>query len=71
MIYTAPCIIFWMRAYPLRGQVGQGLGPGNREFLGPKQWHRVVRRVPLGAQKVQFNCTKLIGNQQETVMYST
>jgi hypothetical protein len=22
MIYTALCIIFWMRAYPLRGQVG-------------------------------------------------
>ncbi len=22
MIYTAPCIMFWMRAYPLLGQVG-------------------------------------------------
>ncbi len=22
MIYTAPCIMFWMHAYPLRGQVG-------------------------------------------------
>jgi hypothetical protein len=41
-----------MRENPLRGQVGQGLGPGNREFLGPKQWHRAVRRVPLGTQKV-------------------
>jgi hypothetical protein len=28
MIYTAPCVMFWMRADPLRGQVG-GLGPGN------------------------------------------
>jgi hypothetical protein len=27
MIYTALCIIFWMRAYPLLGQVGGGLGP--------------------------------------------
>jgi hypothetical protein len=24
MIYTAPCIMFWMRAYPLRGEVGGG-----------------------------------------------
>jgi hypothetical protein len=24
MIYTAPCIMFWMRAYPLRGQVVGG-----------------------------------------------
>jgi hypothetical protein len=22
MIYTAPCIMFWVRAYPLRGEVG-------------------------------------------------
>ena len=24
LIYTAPCIMFWMRAYPLLGQVGGG-----------------------------------------------
>jgi hypothetical protein len=24
MIYTAPCIMFWIREYPLRGQVGGG-----------------------------------------------
>ncbi len=24
MIYTAPCIMLWIRAYPLRGQVGGG-----------------------------------------------
>jgi len=24
MIYTAPCIMFWIRAYPLRGKVGGG-----------------------------------------------
>jgi hypothetical protein len=24
MIYTALCILFWMRAYPLLGQVGGG-----------------------------------------------
>jgi hypothetical protein len=28
MIYTALCIMFWMRAYPLLGQVG-GVGPWN------------------------------------------
>jgi hypothetical protein len=27
--------MFLMRADPLRGQVGRGLGPGNREFFGP------------------------------------
>jgi hypothetical protein len=46
-----------MRANPLRGQVG-----GNRDFFGPCKWHRAVRRVPLGAQKI---------NQQETVTYGT
>jgi hypothetical protein len=25
MIYTAPCIMFWMRAYTLRGEVGGAL----------------------------------------------
>jgi hypothetical protein len=37
MIYTAPCIKFWMRAYPLHGEVGggRGLGPGILEFFGP------------------------------------
>jgi hypothetical protein len=35
MIYTAPCVMFLMRADTLRGQVGGGLGPGNGEFLGP------------------------------------
>jgi hypothetical protein len=24
MIYTFPCIMFWMRAFPLRGEVGRG-----------------------------------------------
>jgi hypothetical protein len=30
---------------------GRGLGPGNREFLGPVKWHRADRRVTFGAQK--------------------
>jgi hypothetical protein len=46
LIYTAPCIMFWMRAYPLRGEVGGG-------FLGPVKWHRADGRVPFGAQKTR------------------
>jgi hypothetical protein len=35
MIYTAPCIMFWMRAYPLRGQAGGGWALEFESFLGP------------------------------------
>jgi hypothetical protein len=38
MIYTAPCIMFWMRAFALRGEVGGG-------FLGPK-WHSPIGLMP-------------------------
>jgi len=43
MIYTAPCIMFWMRAYPLLGEVEGGWAPnGTRlsawcHFTGPKK----------------------------------
>jgi hypothetical protein len=30
-LYTAPCIMFWKRAYPLLGQVG--VGPWNSEAV--------------------------------------
>jgi hypothetical protein len=53
MIYTAPCIMFWMRAYPLRGQVGEGWALELENFLGPVKWHRDDRRVPFGAQKTR------------------
>jgi hypothetical protein len=36
MIYTALCIMFWVLAYSLLGQVGGGLGPGNLEFFRPQ-----------------------------------
>jgi hypothetical protein len=39
MIYSAPCIMFWMCAYPLGGPSGSRLGPGNWEFFGPLKWH--------------------------------
>jgi hypothetical protein len=65
MIYTAKCIMFWMRAYPLRGQVGGGWALEIESFLGPVQWHRADRRVPFGAQKtreipLQFRINEII-----------
>jgi hypothetical protein len=51
MIYTAPCIMFWMRAYPLRGEVGGGWALELPSFLGPVKWERANMRVPFGAQK--------------------
>jgi hypothetical protein len=49
--YTAQSIMFWMRAYPLQGQVGGGWALEFESFLGPVKWHRANRRVPFGAQK--------------------
>ncbi len=48
MIYTALCIMFWMRAIPCISNTrssGRGLGPVNLEFLGPK-WHSPIRSMP-------------------------
>jgi hypothetical protein len=53
LIYTALCIMFWMRAYPLRGEVGGGWALEFESFLGPMKWHRAERRVPFGAQKTR------------------
>jgi hypothetical protein len=47
MIYTALCIMFWMRAYPLRGQRG-GVRPWNSRIFGPCEM--ASPRVPFGAQ---------------------
>ncbi len=46
MIYTAPCIIFWMRTYPLRGEVRGGWALEFKSFLGPVKWHRADRPTP-------------------------
>jgi hypothetical protein len=35
MIYTAPYIMPLMRANPLQGHVGEGVGHRNRDFFGP------------------------------------
>jgi hypothetical protein len=58
MTYTASCIMFWMRAYPLLGQVGEGWALGFESFLGPVKWHRADRRVPFGAQKIYYVLSK-------------
>jgi hypothetical protein len=47
----SPCIMFWMRAYPLRGEVGGGWALEFESFLGPLKWHRADRRLPFGDQK--------------------
>jgi hypothetical protein len=53
MIYTAPCVMFLMRADPLRGQVGGSWALEIESFLGPVKWHRADMQVSaiLGAQK--------------------
>jgi hypothetical protein len=51
MIYTAPCVMFLMRADTLRGQVGGGWALEIETFLGPV--NRADRRVPFGTQKTR------------------
>jgi hypothetical protein len=46
MIHTAPSIMFWMRTYPLLGEVGGGWALEFLSFLGLVKWHRTDRRVP-------------------------
>jgi hypothetical protein len=53
MNYTAPCIMFWMRANPLQGEVGGGWALEFLSFLGPVKWHQANRLVPFGAQKTR------------------
>jgi hypothetical protein len=61
MIYTAPCIMFWMRAYSLRGEVGGGWALEFPSFLGPVKWERADRRVPFGTQNLLENQRQLYG----------
>jgi hypothetical protein len=35
IVYTVPCIMFWIRAYPLRGQVRGGWALEIESILGP------------------------------------
>jgi hypothetical protein len=49
MIYTALYIMFWIRAYPLRGEVGGGWALEFSSILGSVKWHRADRQVPFEA----------------------
>jgi hypothetical protein len=60
MIYTAPCVFFFMRADTLRGEVGGGRALETESFLGPVKWHRADRRVPYGAQKTRDTISFLL-----------
>ncbi len=44
MIYTSMCIMLWMNAYPLLGQVGGGWALEISSFLGPK-WHSPIGSI--------------------------
>jgi hypothetical protein len=50
MIYTASCIIFWMRAYPLQGEVGGGWALEFKSFLGPVKYIQLI--VPFDAYRL-------------------
>ncbi len=50
MIYIALCIMFWMGAYPLLGQVGGGWALEILSLLGPK-WYSPIGLMPF--QRVQ------------------
>jgi hypothetical protein len=47
VIYTAPCIMFLMGAYTLRGEVGALESPS---FLGPVKWNQPIGEFHLGPQ---------------------
>jgi hypothetical protein len=54
--------MFWMRAYPLRGEVGGGWALEFESFLGPVKWHR-ARFSPSPPPLYP----ELIRNQQQSV----
>jgi hypothetical protein len=68
MIYTALCIMFWMRAYPLLGQVGGGWALEFESFWGPVKWHRADRRVPFRSN--QSICVSKTRGQVEDTLFN-
>jgi hypothetical protein len=57
MIYTALCIMFWMCAYPLLGQVGGGWSLEFSSFLGPK-WHSPINSMPFHRAQPPPTCLR-------------
>jgi hypothetical protein len=37
--------MYWMRAYPLRGETGGGWALEFESIMGPVKWHRADRRI--------------------------
>jgi hypothetical protein len=60
VIYTAPCIMFWMHAYTLCGEVGGGWALEFPTFLGPVKWERADRRVPFQRLKMELWRTLIV-----------
>jgi hypothetical protein len=56
MIYTAPCIMFWMHAYP-RGEVWGGWALEFPSFLGPVKWEQADREKTLPETEREFKGT--------------
>jgi hypothetical protein len=52
IIYTAPYVMLFDGPNPLLGQVRGGWALEIETFLDPVKWHRTVRRVSFGAQKL-------------------
>ncbi len=53
MIYTAPCIIFWLRAYPLQGEVGGGWAWNSRVFWALWNGIEPIGECHLGPKKLE------------------
>jgi hypothetical protein len=60
MIYTAPCIMVWMRAYPLRGQVGGGWALEFVSNLGPVKWPFVLKDLQMYTDKKEMTFSSYI-----------
>jgi hypothetical protein len=54
MIYTAPCVRFWIYADRLRGEGGGGLPQEIESFVGPVKLHEPIE--PIG--ECNFGPTK-------------
>ncbi len=71
MNYTAPCIMFWMHAYTLRGEVGGGWALEFPSFLGPVKWERADRRVPCGDYLCTYDLYSPVHNVLDACIYIT
>jgi hypothetical protein len=60
MIYTAPCIMFWMRAYPSRGHVGGDWALEFESYLGPVKWPFVLKDLQMYTDKKEMTFSSYI-----------